>query len=479
MEILKRMFVSILVVTFALSMAPLAALADVGQPADVNKGLMDKIDQLENRIKQLETRPSGEVKAVPVYAPPTEGGVLRAMEDLNVSGYVETSFNLNTHKPTYGGLNAFNNRSGVNDLRSFDQYEDTFVLNGIKLTVEKPVAETGGIGGRIDLMFGEDAKFLNAATKRAQYSNQLQTVDANGNFITSNGTWAYINDVDNTFIEQAYGLLRAPYGNGIDIYFGKFVTLLGVEVIENKDNWNASRGLIFNYGKPFTNTGLRASYDWNDKFNTIIGVNNGGDQDLDNNNEKSMEAKATYKFNDKITLSQAANVGLGGETPTRNENASTQKSPFFLWSDDNQHSGGTLLILDTIIGVQMTDKWATKFESLWGQNGFGQWYTVGVWNRYEYNDWIAFNHRFEWFNDTSNARMGIIGVTSWDGVSSAADYTDDGYDAWEMTFGLDLTVYKNLLTRMEYRFDSAPGTDRVQNEADFQSTFLASLIYSF
>ena len=106
-------------------------------------------------------------------------------------------------------------------------------------------------------MFGEDAKFLNRATLGAASAAST--------------------DENNVYIENAYGILRMPYGNGIDLYFGRFVTLVGVEVIESKDNWSASRGLLFNFGMAFAHTGLRVSYDWNDKFSTTVGINNGAD----------------------------------------------------------------------------------------------------------------------------------------------------------------------------------------------------------
>jgi len=432
MEILKRMLVSILVITFAMSAAPYA-LADAGDAAKMNKQLMNKINRLENRIKQLEVRPTGVGMVAAPYTP-AEGGVLRAAEDIQVSGYIETSYQLSPNIPSTGTTVGPNtNAAGVLALHGIDNIHNSFTVNALKLTLEKEAPETGGLGFRADLMFGEDAKFLNGATLGAAA--------------------AHDGDQNNVYIENAYGILRAPYGNGIDIYFGRFVTLIGVEVIESKDNWSASRGILFNFGMPFAHTGLRAAYEWNDKFSTTVGINNGTDQDVDNNLSKSVEAKADYQLTDKISISQAIN--WGNDTPDSGPGGA--------------HSGPNLT-LDTILGVEVTDKWGLMVESLFGSNGTGDWYGIGIWNRYQFNDWIALSNRFEFFNDTSNARLGAIG---------GAKAGDDGYDVWEITFGVDFSVYQNLMARLEYRLDSSPGKEVFDADNQEQNTFLAKLIYSF
>jgi hypothetical protein len=147
-----------------------------------------------------------------------------------------------------------------------------------------------------------------------------------------------------------------------------------------------------------------------------------------------------------------------------------------LWPDNNQHQGRTLLILDSIVGLKLTEQWSANAESTYGQKGGGDWYGIGVWNRYEHNDWLAFSHRFEWMNDSSNLRFGPA-------RNDASG--DSGYLVWEMSFGIDLRAYQNLLARLEYRFDRSPaerfGGDlaNFNGEGKFQSTFLASLIYCF
>jgi len=445
MEILKRMMISILVVTFALSLSPLTAFADEGElaaMAKMNKQLMDKIDRLENRIKQVEMQPSGRV-AAPAYTPSAEGGVLRAAEDINISGYVEASLSLNAQNPSRGtlGTYAFGTSSGLNGLRGFDRLDRSFTMNALKLTLSKEAPETGGIGFQADLIFGDDAKFLNGATLGKAVSTGFPT------------------DQDNVYIENAYGIVRTPFeilGGPLEIYFGRFVTLIGVEVIETKDNWNASTGLLFNFGMPFAHTGIRMSHQLNEWMSWTVGVNNGTDQDIDSNQRKSFEAQIAVDLHERISLINTVNVGSEGLDYDSAPAGMIQTATQFIW--------------DSIINFQITDQWGMAAESLLGRNGFGEWYGLGIWNRYEFNDWLAFSNRLEYFNDTSNARLGALGGTT---------AFDDGYDVYSFTLGVDFNVYQNLLTRVEYRLDVSDTTRTFDADTDHQSTFLMKATYSF
>src|SRR5436309_1305112 len=76
-------------------------------------------------------------------------------------------------------------------------------------------------------------------------------------------------------IQQAYISFLAPAGNGLQIDFGKFVTALGNEVIETKDNWNYSRSLLFTLAIPYYHMGMRATYPINDKVSVMGFLGNG------------------------------------------------------------------------------------------------------------------------------------------------------------------------------------------------------------
>ena len=55
--------------------------------------------------------------------------------------------------------------------------------------------------------------------------------------------------------QEAYGSSKIPIGSGLTIKGGKFVTLLGYEVIESPNNLNFSRSFMFSFAIPLTHVG--------------------------------------------------------------------------------------------------------------------------------------------------------------------------------------------------------------------------------
>src|SRR5262249_27593404 len=150
---------------------------------------------------------------------------LKFFSGTELSGFVDTYYSYNFNKPTspcvtVGGVAIFN------CLHNFDVAHNAFSLNLAELALEKkPTAESRG-GFRIDLDYGSAAA-IGAGAERG-------------------GTSFYQN------IQQAYISYLPPAGKGsVQLDFGKFVTPAGNEVIESKDNWNYSRGLLFALAIPY------------------------------------------------------------------------------------------------------------------------------------------------------------------------------------------------------------------------------------
>ena len=73
-------------------------------------------------------------------------------------------------------------------------------------------------------------------------------------------------------LQEAYISARVPIGEGPVIKVGKFVTLLGSEVIESPSNLNYSRGYLFTLAIPLTHTGVLASYSFTDWLSVQGGI---------------------------------------------------------------------------------------------------------------------------------------------------------------------------------------------------------------
>ena len=298
-------------------------------------------------------------------------------------------------------------------------------MQSAKLALEKLPEKTGGVGFRTDFLVGEDAKVLNFAT----------------NGFAGDGHFD---------LEQAYIDILAPLGKGLDIKAGKFVTLHGAEVIEAKDNWNYSRSLLFGYAIPFTHTGIRVSYPILDTLTGYLGVNNGWDDVKDNNKGKSIESSFAWAPKDWLSFNLA---GMYGPEETA-----------------NSHSNRALV--DFVATYQPLKKLTLKVNTDYAQEDdlvapgkAATWSGVAGYARYDFNDKWSLSNRTEYFTDPNGVR-----VTS----GTPADY-------WENTSTLELRPYKNLITRLEYRYDKSSQDIYAQGSklTDHQNTIGAEAIYVF
>ncbi|MBI4023952.1 MAG: outer membrane beta-barrel protein [Verrucomicrobia bacterium] len=210
------------------------------------KSLESRIQELEAKLKDLGGNTGGGVKG----------------SGIKISGFVDTSYVVNlgdtdNFGPIAGGAGdrAGGGAAPPNAGRVFDSQFDSFNLNAVKLTIQKDKDTSKFPAGfRLDTIFGEDARVIKGGSNIGG-----STAD------------------DSEFaIEQAYINLGVPIGNGIDVKFGKMVTLLGFEVLESPANWQFSRSDAFRLA-PMTQTGATFGYQWNDMFTTTVGLINGWD----------------------------------------------------------------------------------------------------------------------------------------------------------------------------------------------------------
>ncbi|MCU1282431.1 MAG: hypothetical protein JWM53_5977 [bacterium] len=163
----------------------------------------------------------------------------------------------------------FNNpASNTNQLRAFDYDHNSFRIDAAEIVLQKAVANRGDFGFRIDVAFGAVAK---VAAARGLFRDPTTGVSQ---------------DID---LQQAYASYIVPIGKGLRIDAGKFVTPVGAEFIDGYDGYNDnfSRSLLFTWAIPFTHTGLRMTYAFNDKIAATVMLVNGWDNVVDNNSAKS------------------------------------------------------------------------------------------------------------------------------------------------------------------------------------------------
>lgn len=387
--------------------------------------LKERLKQLEDRLSRQEQQSARQVSAGSTL-PPTAGEsseIPAWIHNLELSGFVDASYVYNTQSP----------ESRVNSLRVFDTDANGFQPNAVEIVLQKPVSEESRVGFRTDLDFGEDAEVVGSVTT---------------------GLGSTTDEVD---LQQMYAEALLPVGNGLNVKFGKFVTLHGAEVIESKDNWNFSRSYLFGYAIPFTHTGVRLSYPVADWFTAVFGVNNGWDVVDDNNTAKTVEWTGIFTPTPKTFLSV---TGLHGAEQTGDNH-------------DKRH------LLDIVLGYNPTDKLSLKLNYDYGheQDAVSEgpdedasWQGIAGYARYQFNDWYALAGRAEYFDDSDGVRTGVRGGM---GVGRVG--------LWELTLTNEFKVYKDLITRLEYRHDHASDAVFAAGSSfdNTQDTLSAEVIYPF
>lgn len=401
---------------------------------ETTEKLLKRIEELEKKVEVLNNRLSVYEKAPAVTLPDEliqkkvddilikreeeEGGLIKALKDISLSGFIDTSYTYNFNGPD----------SRTNTARVFDTEANNFNVQAAEVVFERLPPDSGGVGFRTDLFFGEDAEV-----------------------ITPTGSTR-----DEFDLQQAYISLKPPpsfnlpIGSWQWIKIGKFVTMHGAEVIEAKDNWNFTRSLLFGYAIPFTHTGIRAGYQFSDSLSGYLGINNGWDNVKDNNKTKSVEGALAWSPNDKLSFNLAGMYGPEQES--------------------NDHSQRALI--DFLATYKPFDKWTLMLnadyaheEDAVARGKDGSWSGVAGYLRYDVNDWMSLISRTEFFSDRQGLRV----------VSGTAQ------DLWEQTLTLELRPYKDFITRLEYRHDESSSkifTDN-QKSVDNQDTIGLEMIYLF
>lgn len=194
-------------------------------------------------------------------------------QQITINGFASVSYTWNFNDPL----------DHLNQLRAFDYDHNSIRVDGAELVVQKPVANRGDWGFRVDVAFGAVA---NIGAARGLFRDP-----ATGK----------AGDID---LQQVFASYIIPVGHGLRLDVGKFVTPVGAEFIDGYDGYNDnfSRSLLFAYAIPFTHTGLKLSYSFDDYFSAMVMVINGWDNVVDNNAAKSFGVALTINPWSKLTM---------------------------------------------------------------------------------------------------------------------------------------------------------------------------------
>jgi hypothetical protein len=386
--------------------------AKTGETSERERVLVDRIEQLERRLAELEARTSGNGSGEPSHAaakgpaavepapetsaPVQAGGAATApqaaTEDRAVLDFFrDTTINLTIDG--YYGYN-FNKPVGrVNLLRAYDVLSNSFSLNQAAVVIERaPNVEAGRrFGLRLDLQYGQ-------ATEAAQGSaaNELRPQ-------------AYRN------IWQAYGTYVAPVGSGLTVDFGKFAANLGYETNYTRDNFNYSRAYYFTF-LPFYHFGLRAKYPFNEKFAVMYQLMNGTQQSEDFNDSKSQHVsliltpvkKVSWQINYYVGREQRDVVAILNPTFP-----SLPTQPGLPTDVIRPESRGRFHVLDTYVTFNATDNFTLAFEADYAINRVEEFSSPtrvtggAAYARYQFTPRFALAARAEYLSDRGGLFSGV------------------------------------------------------------------------
>ncbi len=419
--------------------------------AEPAQDLTSRIDSLEKQLadlrSQMEAQKAAAAAPTPAAPPPSATAVLPAaapatapaptglaglLGPTTLSGFVDVYYGYNSNQPA--------NRTTA--LRNFDINSSQFSLNMLELVADKaPDPTASRLGYHIALGFGQAMNLINGG--------EVASPNAPGTPVL--GPPSTITNFDQ-YLKEGYLEYLAPVGKGLQINVGKFVTPAGAEVIETKDNWNYSRGLLFSWAIPYFHFGASAKYAFNSKFALTGYLVNGWNNSVDNNSGKTAGFTAAWTPNSKFSLIQNY---LAGPEQTNN-------------NSDFRH------LYDAVVTYSPNTKLSLMANYDYGHDrvlpGVGLptapvWWTgLAGYIKYAFNDRWAVATRGEWFNDHNGFSTGTAQNTS------------------EFTLTLQRMIASKIISRLEFRRDMSDHNVFPYRSGllrDSQNTLTAGLVYAF
>lgn len=364
-----------------------------------------------------------------------KGTVEKAL-GIGISGFFDVGYNY-----------SFNHPRGSASIsgRYFDKDHNKLKFNDFNLTIDKPEKDWG-IGFHIVGDFGRMGELLREATLWNPRLHEQPSAE----------------------LREAYLTYTIPFGEGIAVKAGKFVSPLGTEILPAPGayNDNISRSFAFNFAVPLTHTGALFTYPFSKAFAASAGLVTGWDNPHDNNNAPSFLGGINYTPVDAFAL--GSNFIIGREWTAVGIN-------------QHIHDGGTRATLSNVVTLKPIDPLTVYLEYTVGHeekaltptgiNG-AWWHALAGIFTYNWTDRFNTALRSEIFMDKEAART----------FSLKAAPPKSSVNLYEVTATAAYKFTAKLLGRFEVRHDMANKSvyQVARNGADnHQTTVAFQAIYGF
>lgn len=331
---------------------------------------------------------------------------------IEVRGWWSNGYTWNPARPT----NRLNGLNGVND-RAND-----YMFHQLGLEIERAIDASSAEyqwGGRVDLMYGADARLVQSAGFDDTWHS--------GRFVSLAMPQVYAEWFDPNL---------NPWGQGVTFRVGRFWSPIGYEGVPSLDRFFFSATHAFMLAQPSTHVGVMASADVGPNWTTQAGLVRGWDVTTDNNKAPGYLGTLSWLSDDEAT--SLTHVLYHGD---QTDNLSDAQTTYEL-----------------ILTRQLTEKWnyvgwfdvnfaqriATNSA---GDPSNGQWFSLNQALLHAINDRTSWGVRGEWLHD--NDGVVIIDPETGDPLGAG--------NLFGVTFGINHTPTMNLLLRPELRWDWSSG----------------------
>jgi predicted porin len=368
--------------------------------------------------------------------------VLTSVASTTLSGYVDTSAQWN-----FGTGNANNPPYSFGGASK----ADGFNLNVVDLALDHPIDESPWAAGyHVELWMGPDADSLGT---QSFFNNNVKA---------SAGDFA---------VRQAYIMLHAPIGNGLDFKVGVFDSIIGYEGFSSPSNPNYTRSYGFTI-EPSQHVGVLSTYKFTDSFSASVGVADTYGPAI--NGRADAESVKTYMG--LLTLTCPTNCGfLAGSTFSAGvvDGTSTESGGVLGNDLTSVYVGGTINTPITALKFGGSLDWLDIHNAVPGNDG--NIWVFGVYGSYQATEKLGFYLRGEHVNMDGEANAGNFAPLA---IPSPNDLE-------EITFTAQYDLWKNVLSRVEFRWDHAEHGDAfggtVTGTPTRENAFMlaANVIYKF
>ena len=351
---------------------------------------------------------------------------------INISGFSAQSFTWNPYSPRdrFNGPVTWMDRSNEAMLNQFYLYAEKVADNG---------GEGTALGWRADALYGTDHRFTTAGGLEDRI----------------NKSHAFYG----LALPQFYG--EVAY-NDLKVKLGHFYSPVGYFVVPTALNFFNTLPYTFQYGEPFTHTGILGAYQMTDDLNVGAGIHRGWDSfDFNPHLGGILTATRTNWLKEGDSL---AFVSIFGKEPNLlNGGVGFRRGGPAFSSRYLQTVTYTRPINDCLTTVFQTDfgVQGQAFTDAGGNNRTARWYGMNSYTFLKVNDHVTWGFNNEWFRDDGGFRVGGFlpnfpnntngGPTLVRGLSPARSGFDGTFS--QMTFGPQIRPNANLLIRPNVRGD--------------------------